>query len=84
MAKKATAKDNRIQACKDKAPKVPPNTCPYINFVQEIIEDHFKYDDSVDEHRKTTLLETLEYIRKANETLRDSSKYWYDQYKKVA
>jgi len=84
MARKVTAKDNRIQACKDKAPKVPPNTCPYINFVQEIIEDHFKYDDSVDEHRKTTLLETLEYIRKANETLRDSSKYWYDQYKKVA
>jgi len=84
MARKVTAKDNRIQACKDKAPKVPPNTCPYINFVQEIIQDHFKHDDSVDELRKTTLLETLEYIRKANETLRDSSKYWYDQYKKVA
>lgn len=84
MARKVTAKDNRIQACKDKAPKVPPNTCPYINFVQEIIQDHFKHDDSVDELRKATLLETLEYIRKANETLRDSSKYWYDQYKKVA
>jgi len=81
---RVSAKDNRIKSCKDKAPKVPSNTCPYINFVQEIIEDHFKYDDSVDEHRKTTLLETLEYIRKANETLRDSSKYWYDQYKKVA
>jgi len=81
---RSSAKDKRILDLKAKAPKVPPNTCPYINFVQEIIEDHFKYDDSVDERRKATLLETLEYIRKANETLRDSSLYWYQQYKKVA
>jgi hypothetical protein len=81
---RVSAKDKRIEDLKSKAPKLPPNTCPYINFVIEIIEDHFQYDDKVDELRKTTVIETLEYIRKANETLRDSSKYWYDQYKKVA
>lgn len=81
---RTSAKDKRILDLKAKAPKVPPNTCPYINFVIEILEDHFKSDDSLDVLRKTTLIETLEYVRKANETLRDSSKYWYDQYKKVA
>lgn len=51
---KVSAKSKRVESAKVEAPKVPPNTCPYINFVQEIIEDHFKYDDSVDEHRKAT------------------------------
>jgi len=82
---RVSAKDNRIKACKDKAPKVPPNTCPYINFVIEVIEEQMKYsDDKCDELRKSTLIETLEYIRKANETLRASSQFWYDEYKKIA
>jgi len=78
-------KIDQIEIVKRKAPKVPPNTCPYINFVIEVIEEQMKYsDDKCDELRKSTLIETLEYIRKANETLRASSQFWYDEYKKIA
>lgn len=82
---RSTEKLNRIELVKKRAPKVPPNTCPYINFVIEVLEEQMKYsDDKCDELRKSTLIETLEYIRRANETLRASSKYWYEEYKKIA
>ena len=33
--------------------------------------------------RVELITETLEYIRAANETLRDNSLYWYNQFKKL-
>ena len=79
----------RLEA-KSRSPGVPPNTCPYIDMVQTMIADLvMSYDDMKNNNHHNPLVEnigdrardTLEYIRTANETLRDNSAYWYQQYK---
>lgn len=69
---------------------MPPNTCPYIDMVQTMIADLVtSYDDMKNNSHHNPLVEnigdrardTLEYIRTANETLRDNSAYWYQLYK---
>ena len=75
---------------KAQSPGVPPNTCPYIDVVQTMVTDlQNSYDrlrergehnptvDNISQHAQ----DTLELIRNANETLRDNSAYWYEQYK---
>lgn len=75
---------------KSRSPGVPPNTCPYIDMVQTMIADLvMSYDDMRNNNHHNPLVEnigdrardTLEYIRTANETLRDNSAYWYQLYK---
>ena len=75
---------------KANSPGVPPNSCPYIDLVitmtQDLQESYDKYretghhnpmvDDIAEEAKNL-----LEYIRRANETLRDNSAYWYERYK---
>lgn len=77
---------------KARSPGVPPNSCPYIDVVQTMIQDLVNsYDDLKNNNHHNPLTEeigerakdTLEYIRRANETLRDNSAYWYDQYKNL-
>ena len=72
------------------SPGVPPNTCPYIDMTKTIIDDlaaayerlyekgehQPKFDDL-----KQLADDQLEYIRRANECLRDNSAYWYNKYK---
>ena len=72
------------------SPGVPPNTCPFIDMTKTIIdnlaeayerlyekgEHQPKFDDM-----KTLADDMLEYIRRANECLRDNSAYWYNKYK---
>ena len=72
------------------SPGVPPNSCPYIDMTKTIIDDlaaayerlyekgehQPKFDDM-----KTLADDMLEYIRRANECLRDNSAYWYNKYK---
>lgn len=74
------------------SPGVPPNTCPYIDMVKTIMDDMAsayerlyergelqpKFDDL-----KTLADDQLEYIRRANECLRDNSAYWYNKYKSL-
>ena len=77
---------------KASSPGVPPNTCPYIDQVQTMIADlqhayerlreRGEHNPVVDEIA-TLANDTLEYIRKNNETLRDNSAYWYEQYKQT-
>ena len=75
---------------KAQSPGVPPNTCPYIDVVITMVSDlQNSYDrlrekgeynpcvDKISQHAQ----DTLELIRNANETLRDNSAYWYEQYK---
>jgi hypothetical protein len=79
----------RMQA-KANSPGVPPNTCPYIDLaitmVQDLNESYEKlrtsghYNPMMDEITQHAQ-DTLEYVRKANETLRDNSAYWYNKYK---
>jgi hypothetical protein len=74
------------------SPGVPPNSCPYIDMTKTIIDDlaaayerlyekgehQPKFDDM-----KTLADDMLEYIRRANECLRDNSAYWYNKYKQT-
>ena len=91
--KSSTSRKRREHAraeAKSRSPGVPPNTCPYIDVVQTMIADLVtSYDDMKNNNHHNPLVEnigdrardTLEYIRTANETLRDNSAYWYQQYK---
>ena len=68
------------------APSVPGDTCPTINYVQEMIDqliDRNK-DDIWSLTQRDAINNALEYVRSSNQELRNSSKYWYDQCKKVA
>ena len=90
--KRSSKKQKEAVRLKTKAasPGVPPNTCPYIDLtitmVQDMCEAYEKlrtkgeYNPVIDNLQQHAV-DTLEYIRKCNETLRDNSSYWYNQYK---
>ncbi|MEK9697713.1 MAG: hypothetical protein VW270_18245 [Candidatus Poseidoniales archaeon] len=91
---KRSKRDREQERLQDKAnsPGVPPNTCPYIDMVKTIMDDMAaayerlyekgerqpKFDDM-----KQLADDTIEYVRRANETLRDNSGYWYEKYKQL-
>jgi hypothetical protein len=79
--KKISAKRTKIDVAKAAAPDVPGNTCPTINYVQEIIEQISDRGDDWATKQGVVISELLEYVRDSNEELRNSSKYWYDMYK---
>ena len=75
-----------LTSAKQTAPSVPGDTCPTINYVQEMIDqliDRNK-DDIWSLTQRDAINNALEYVRSSNQELRNSSKYWYDQCKKVA
>jgi len=83
------AEQERLET-KSRSPGVPPNTCPYIDLTQTMIQDLVNsYDDLKSNNHHNPLVEEigerakdmLEYIRRANETMRDNSAFWYQQYK---
>ena len=89
--KKADREQAR-QRDKRNSPGVPPNTCPYIDMVKTVMDDMAaayerlyeqgehqpKFDDM-----KQLADDTIEYVRRANECLRDNSAYWYNKYKQL-
>ena len=86
------AKEAERIRCKASSPGVPPNSCPYIDMVKTIVEDmSLAYDKLYEkgEHQpklddlKQLADDQLEYVRRANECLRDNSAYWYQQYKNL-
>ena len=82
MNKTETNEFNRL---KKNAPGVPPETCPYIDFVLERVKNT-SYDgqsDRVNDAQYEVLQSTLEFIRESNDTLRRNSYYWYTEYKKL-
>ncbi len=64
-----------------KAPKVPDITCPAIddilNQLEKLIDKELKAKKFKSIERK------MEKLRKANEKLRDSGKYWHDACKEA-
>ena len=78
------AKRERIDVAKLGAPKVPGNTCPSIDYVQEIVTQLADRGDDWSEKQAGYINDLLEYVRDANFELRNSSKYWYDKYKEAA
>ena len=81
---KVSAKREKINAAKSGAPKVPGDTCPSINYVQEIVGQIADRGDDCSEKQAGYINDLLEYVRDANFELRKSSKYWYDKYKEAA
>lgn len=88
---RVTRELNRLDK-KRNSPGVPPNTCPYINMVQEMIDQlQHSYDDLKDKNHHNPMTEDiaveakqmLEVVRRMNETLRDNSGYWYQEYKRL-
>ena len=81
---KVSAKREKIDVAKLGAPKVPGDTCPSINYVQEIVGQIADRGDDWSEKQAGYINDLLEYVRDANFELRNSSKYWYDKYKEAA
>ncbi len=78
MPRLTQAQKNTI---KQKAPDVPPDTCPYIDWIIQAMDD-IPEASPADDARLKMIKETLEYIRTCNETLRESSFYWYKEWSK--
>ena len=82
---KVSAKQKKIDKAKYSAPNVPGDTCPSINYVQDILHQVFeRTGDEWADKQIDVANGVLEYIREANEELRSSSYYWYKEFKKVA
>jgi len=80
-----SAKLKKISLAKKGAPKVPGDTCPSINYVQEVLEQITdRVDDDWADKQRSIANDILEYIRDSNEELRNSSYYWYKKYKDAA
>ena len=73
---------NKLSKLRESAPEIPTNTCPYIDFIQEIIKEVIdECDSSFIEQKLELAISTLEYVRESNDALRQSSKYWYNKIK---
>ena len=69
---------------KNGAPELPTNTCPYIDFIKDIIEE--VKDETASQLIKEKLdlaNNTLEYIRISNEQLRQNGFYWFNKFKNL-
>ena len=76
---------NIIDELKKGAPEIPTNTCSYIDFVLEILKEIKEESPSHQIGEKIDLIEShMEYLRSANQTLRDGGEYWYNQCKNYA
>ena len=81
MFYKAQKRTNYWSRIRKKAPKVPAITCPAIddilNQLEKVIGRELKKSKFKAIERK------MEKLRKANEQLRDSGKYWHDACKET-
>ena len=65
------------QRWKKRAPKVPDITCPDIDEIITKLTKHQELKTNYTKFRHKQILKTLEKLRRANESLRDSGEYWY-------
>ena len=79
------SQDTRFAQIKKNSPGVPPETCAYLDRIIEVVNDlsSLVRDEkkSVAEELNSLLQNEIDYIRAAYDTLRNSSKYWYDKHK---
>ena len=82
-------KAKRVRKAKSNAPGVPQNSCPYIDLIIGVMSDLSEaYDRMYEKGNPTPMTDKTEQIgkdlaeqvRQMNDTLRDNSKYWYDQF----
>ena len=77
------AKQEKINIAKKSAPKVPGDTCPSIDYCQAIAKQIADRGDEWGVKQGAIIENVLEYVRSSNQELRDSSYYWYQEYKRV-
>lgn len=66
---------------KKDAPEIPSNTCPYVDFAEQILKELKEETDEYFTEQRLILVESfLEYIRESNDSLRKSSHYWYTKF----
>jgi len=66
------------------APELPTNTCPYIDFIKEVLSEVKDETESQLIREKLELANnTLEYIRMSNEQLRQNGFYWFNKFKNI-
>ena len=75
-------KISNIKIIKKKSPKVPDFTCFEIDKVLEYIDKVYE-TKKLSKFKHKLIHKKLEALRTANDCLRDSGKYWYEQYKKL-
>ena len=66
------AKRSNFKTLKNKAPRIPDFTCPEIDNMIQSAERHFTKTDFKKFKRG------MERLRKSNDRLRDSGRYWYE------
>ena len=72
----------KLNKLKQGAPEIPTNTCPYIDFIQEIIKEVIdECESTLTEQKLELAISALEYVRESNDALRQNSKYWYNKIK---
>ena len=80
---RSNAKQEKINKAKKSAPKVPGDTCPSIDYCQAIAKQIADRGDEWGVKQGAIIENVLEYVRSSNQELRDSSFYWYQEYKRV-
>jgi hypothetical protein len=79
-----------VEEAKRMSPGVPANTCPYVDeAIRMLAELQDAYDNVSNTGEVEPLMsnriqlaqDTLEYVREANEVLRNNSHYWYNKFK---
>ena len=81
---RVSMKQSKIDAAKKSAPNVPGYTCPSIDYAQEIIDQIANRGDKWAVKQADVIRDVLEYVRESTDELRNSSYYWYKEFKKVA
>ena len=61
-----------------KAPRVPDITCPQIDKVLDIIDKAQEKSRPLTQAKHRQVERIMEKLRTANDTLRESGKYWHD------
>ena len=67
----------------EKKPNVPPESCPHIDRVLELVTGlSIEEDKGISERYIDIIEQELEMVRSINIQLRYASKFWYDKYKR--
>ena len=79
--KNKNKKQTSLLSLKRKAPKVPDFTCVSIDNVIEKLEKLVEHKKQLNKKQLKELVNRLEKLRSANESLRESGVYWYKKLK---
>jgi len=72
-------KKPNLKTLKKKAPKIPDFTCPDIDHIISYVEDK----DLLNRTQLAYFKRRMEKLRDANDKLRESGIYWYEEIKKI-